>query len=357
MVETADDPAGATVEEGELAEALGCFPVLSAPRATPVAQGWIHQTFRVDDGARRYVLQRLNPVFSPGVHANIDAVTRRLAERGVETPRLERTRDGALFADLGARGRFRLMTWIDGVAYDTCADVRHAASAGRLVARFHSALDGLDHAFAPLGFAFHDTSLYFAELSSALLDCVDHPLHPEVAGVARQIEEIASAWEPLGPVPDRVVHLDLKFNNILFRGEPGAEEASCLIDLDTLSRMPLWVELGDAWRSWCNRRPEHEAEAVYDASVFEASARAWLDELAFDLEPLERKSLAYAVERLSIELAARFATDALRESYFGWNADLFPSAGAHNLSRARGQLSLNAQARESRAERLRFLLA
>ncbi len=352
----------------EVEQALALYPVLSAPRVTRVAQGWIHQTYRVEEGDRCYVLQQLNPVFSPAVHANIEAVTARLAERGVETPLLERTRDGALFADLGdpgsgdeatadgARARFRLMTWVDGVAFDTCSSTRHAASAGRLVARFHGALHDLHHDFAPLGFAFRDTAIYFEELASAVRDCGDHPLHAEVTRIAHEIETVASGWEPLGALPERVVHLDLKFNNILFRGRPGDEEAACLIDLDTLSRMPLWVELGDAWRSWCNRQPEHEPGADYDAGVFEASARAWLDELCFGLERAEIASLAHAIERVSIELAARFAADALRESYFGWNPDLFASSGAHNLSRAKGQLSLHAQARESRDERLRFLL-
>ena len=72
-----------------------------------------------------------------------------------------------------------------------------------------------------------------------------------------------------------------------------------------------------------------------------------------DAEEIE--SLAHGIERLTIELAARFSTDILEEDYFGWNPDLFGSAAEHNLSRARGQLSLHDQARETRADRLRFL--
>jgi hypothetical protein len=155
------------------------------------------------------------------------------------------------------------------------------------------------------------------------------------------------------------VHLDLKFNNVLFRSaKPGGDptDACCLIDLDTLSRMPLWVELGDAWRSWCNRRPEYEPEAELDPGVFEASAGAWLDAVELELGRPELESLAHGIERLSLELCSRFAADALQEQYFGWNAERFASAGEHNLNRARGQLSLHTQAREARAARLRFLL-
>lgn len=342
---------------GAPARVLELYPGLEGARSAPIEQGWIHQTWRVDGEAGSFVLQRVNPLFSPAIHENIEAVTARLAERGLETPRLCRTRSGALYADLGDEGLYRLMSFVDGVAHDTCATPALAASAGRLVARFHTALQDLDHAFAPLGFPFHETEVYFEALRAALREHGDHRLHSQVATLAGEIEDVVAAWEPLGPVPERVVHLDLKFNNILFREAGAGEEAFCLIDLDTLSRMPLWVELGDAWRSWCNRRPEHEAEAEYAADRFEASAGAWLETIGFTPDRTELSSLAHAIERLTVELASRFAADALRESYFGWNADLFETRGDHNLSRARGQLSMHRQTRETRDARLRFLLS
>ena len=333
--------------------ALACYPVLEAPRASPIPTGLIHQTWRVEDGERGYVLQRLNPIFSLGVHENIEAVTTRLAERGVETPRLCRTRDGSLFVDLGeSGGRFRLMTAVEGRALTACPSPAHAASAGRLVARFHTALDGLDHDFAPLGFVFHDTGRHFEDLDRAIETHRDHRMHGEVVALARRLHEVKAGWASLDGVPDRIVHLDLKFNNLLL-DEDG--EARCLIDLDTLSRAPLWVELGDAWRSWCNRRQEHEPEAEFDVGIFEASAAAWREAVGFDLDAAEIASLAHGIERISIELAARFATDVLLESYFGWNSERFGSAAEHNWSRARGQLSLHDQARETRDDRLDFL--
>ena len=61
---------------------------------------------------------------------------------------------------------------------------------------------------------------------------------------------------------------------------------------------------------------------------------------------------------VSVELAARFAADALNESYFGWDATRFPGRGEHSLLRARGQFSLHAAviaARAARAERLQLV--
>ena len=51
----------------------------------------------------------------------------------------------------------------------------------------------------------------------------------------------------------------------------------------------------------------------------------------------ERGALVAGVAAIYLELAARFAADALNEGYFGWDAARFPSRGAHNLARAHNQ--------------------
>jgi hypothetical protein len=58
---------------------------------------------------------------------------------------------------------------------------------------------------------------------------------------------------------------------------------------------------------------------------------------------------------VSLELAAPFAEDALRESYFGWDATRFPGRGEHNLHRARGQWSLHEAFVRSRGDRAALL--
>ena len=61
------------------------------------------------------------------------------------------------------------------------------------------------------------------------------------------------------------------------------------------------------------------------------------------------------VEWISLELAARFAADALFESYFGWDPARFPGRGEHNLVRARGQWSMHQALVATRAERAGML--
>jgi Ser/Thr protein kinase RdoA (MazF antagonist) len=330
---------------------------LAAPRVERIPVGLIHESFGVRDGAAEYVLQRVSPIFAPGIHDNILAVTEHLHAKGIETLRLVPTRGGALFADLGEAGRWRLVTRVRGVVFDTCASPAQARAAGALVARFHGALADLDHVFRPLGIVLHDTEAHLAALEAALRAHRSHPLWDAVAALAAEILPAARAGVGIGGLPARIAHGDLKFNNVLFAGE-GAQErerAVSLIDLDTLSRLPLWVELGDAWRSWCNRRGEDSAEAELDLGLFRASAEGWLGALGFPLLAGELESLALGLERIALELAARFAADALVESYFGWDPARFASRGEHNLLRARGQLSLFRQARETRSERQRAL--
>jgi Ser/Thr protein kinase RdoA (MazF antagonist) len=83
-----------------------------------ITQGLVNLTLKVttSDG-RHYALQRLHPVFGAGVNHNIEAVCTHLAARGMLTPQLVRTRDDALAVE-HAGGRWRVMTWVEGRAFD-----------------------------------------------------------------------------------------------------------------------------------------------------------------------------------------------------------------------------------------------
>ena len=53
----------------------------------------------------------------------------------------------------------------------------------------------------------------------------------------------------------------------------------------------------------------------------------------------ERAAVVPATAAVYLELAARFAADALNESYFGWAPARYATRGDHNLARARNQLA------------------
>src|SRR6185295_13125794 len=139
--------------------------------------------------------------------------------------------------------------------------------------------------------------------------------------------------------PRRVLHGDPKLSNLLFqRAEP--ERARCLIDLDTLGRGYLSYELGDALRSWGNRAGEDTLQADFDVEALRAILSGYARACPPSLPSAEIYSAIDGLETVSLELASRFAADAILDSYFGWDATRFPSRRAHNLVRARGQFSL-----------------
>jgi Ser/Thr protein kinase RdoA (MazF antagonist) len=325
---------------------------------TPLGTGLINQTFLITARTQRAVLQRLAPIFSPRINENIAAVTSALAASGLRTPYLLPTRDGHLWLDLGGEnGVWRLQTFVPGTSFDKVQSPAQAHAAGALVARFHRALDGLTYTFHGLREGVHDTAKHLARLREALSRHGQHRLMAQVAPVAETILAHVQTLDPLPTLPPRLSHGDLKLNNILFVGEtpPASEQALCLIDLDTVGPMSLAYELGDAWRSWCNVSGEDATAANIDMAVFRASFAGYASGIGRDLNEAERQALLGGVEWISLELASRFAADALFESYFGWDARRFPGRGEHNLVRARGQLALHEAFVATRMERAAIL--
>jgi Ser/Thr protein kinase RdoA (MazF antagonist) len=339
-----------------LARALARYPALVRPDAAPLTGGLINHSFAVTTADGAYVLQRVHPVFAPEVHHNIAAVTEHLRRRGVTAPRLLAADDGRPWVDLGEDGIWRAMTRLPGVSFDTVQGPAQARAAGLQVGRFHAALADLDHEFQAVRHGVHDTAAHLRTLAQALAEHPAHRLYPEVAPLAAEILAGAATLPPPGELPLRVGHGDLKFNNLLFAADDPLAPAG-IVDLDTVGRMPLHHELGDAWRSWCNPGGEDQAVARFDVEVFAASLAGWLAGLDAPPSPAERRALVHGVEWISLELSARFAADALRERYFGWDASRFPAAGEHNLVRARGQWALHRAALATREARAESLLA
>jgi Ser/Thr protein kinase RdoA (MazF antagonist) len=344
---------------GEIrARVLPHFDGWDGATITRIAGGLINRSYllaRADGG--RAVLQAVNAIFPPEMHGNIVAVTDRLTAAGMVTPRLLPTRDGRPYVAAEDGGVWRLLTYVDGVAFDVVGSPAQARAAGELVGRFHAAVDGMKHAFVGMRVGVHDTPRHLARLDEAVTVHAGHRLIAEVRPLARAILDGAAALPPLPALPPRVCHGDLKFNNIMFAGRqpPDDARAICLIDLDTVGPLSLAFELGDAWRSWCNRAGEDDVNAVLDLEILGASLRGYIAGLGRALSDDERRALLLGVEWVSLELAARFAGDALFESYFGWDPARFAGRGEHNLVRARGQWSLHQALLATRAQRAAML--
>ena len=339
------------VDPAHAVQALQAFDLTKPGQVQPLGSGLINDTFAVSTADGQFVLQRVHPVFAAEIHHNIAAVTEHLRARGVTVPTLVRTRDRAPWTTVEGRA-WRLMTRLEGVSLNAVQSPAQAYAAGQTLGRFHGGLDDLEYEFVGMRQGVHDTPQHLRNLEAAVAQHPSHRLRDSVLPLADGLLKTAQELPAVSGLRDRVVHGDPKFNNILFRQAHGQPTQSVgLIDLDTVGPMPLHLELGDAWRSWCNPRGENVDEARFDLDIFEASLAGYADADPFDLTGEEVEALLLGVEWITLELSARFLADALVESYFRWDAQRFPAAGEHNLMRARGQWSLHHAAKATRADR------
>lgn len=302
------------------------------------------------EGARQMVVQRLHHVFAANVHLDIEAVTRHLEQRQIETPRILRNKQGALWTEESAPhagqapGVWRAISYIEGVTIHRSRDPVQLGSAAELLGRFHGALFDLEHEFVHVR-PLHDTARHLEKLRAAL-GSERGQRDPEARELGAAILEQARGIRvDFSEFPRRVLHGDPKLSNLLFQpGDP--LRARCMIDLDTLGRGFLAYELGDALRSWTNRAGEDQLDADLDIEALRSILASYARACPAELPSAEIGSAIDGLETVSLELASRFAADAILDSYFGWDATRFPSRRAHNLVRARGQFSLARCVRE-----------
>jgi len=360
----------------ELGSALAAYG-FSGP-AEPVTSGLINRTFLVlasgapsaeSLGGRPEprpvaVLQRLHRIFAAEVNVDIEAVTAHVAACGLETPLLLRTTTGTRW-HVQPGGVWRAISYVPGTTLHRIEQPGTARAAAELVGRFHRALGTFTHEYAFARAGVHDTPAHLARLrdrteansaansagsagsagSDADRDAAE--ILSAARALGRDILAAAASLPPLPELPARHTHGDLKISNVLFfPGEP--ERARCLVDLDTMGRQTMAYELGDAMRSWCNPRGEDEIDVRVDEAIFAAAMAGYRDGAGDLPTTAERASIVPGLETVCVELAARFCSDVFDDAYFGWNAQRFPSRRAHNLVRARSQLSLAQSVRTAR---------
>ncbi|MDX1563636.1 MAG: phosphotransferase, partial [Gammaproteobacteria bacterium] len=302
----------------------------------PLTGGLINWSFGATrtDGTR-CVLQRVSSIFPEAINDDIDAITQHLLAKGLVTPLLLRTVDGR--NRVVSDGKvWRLLTRIEGVCHDAIPDDATAREAGRLLGRFHAALADFRAPIASQRLGVHDTQRHLEHLRQTLTLEFQHRAHAAVSELAAQIFHLARIARPPPGLPDRMVHGDPKISNVLFADD----RAVCLIDLDTVARMPVALELGDALRSWCNLSAEDAPESEFSLSRFNAAIEGYAEGSAGLLTPAEWSAIPAATLTIAVELAARFGADALHESYFAWDDSRYDSASDHNQARTAAQIAL-----------------
>lgn len=342
------------------ASVLARFTRFATATATPFGTGLINRTYLLEQGDEKAVLQKLHRIFAPRVNEDLDAVTSHLAKKGFVTPRLVRTDDGApcvvvegdvdVDADAGA---WRVITFVAGASKDKLASPDEARAAGALVARFHAGVEDLSYAYQHVREGVHDTRKHLVKLARMMAKHRNHRLAKEAGSLGMEILDAGARLPDLTKLPLRHCHGDLKISNLLFDADG---QGLCLVDLDTLQKLQWPLEMGDAFRSWCNPNGEDVTDAAVDIHLFRAAVEGYFSSPKKPfLMPDETDALVDGIHTICVELAARFCADALDESYFGFNAAKYKTRGDHNLVRARGQWSL-AKSVKQRGEELRAIV-
>jgi Ser/Thr protein kinase RdoA (MazF antagonist) len=337
MDETADDLKQAQAAAANWRGLLGPAPVLR-----PWPGGLVNRTYGVGRPPQ-YALQSVAPQFGPEVDARMARIAAPLAAAGIACP-VPLADDTGQLSPPGAGGRhWRLCRWIDGDVWATAPDPTYLGTAGALLARFHDALFNAGASDFPDS-GFHDTGRYMARLAGLRADGDD-----EVRRLAEAILDCWHDWSGAAPPAPgmRPGHGDPKLGNFVFA--TGRADAIGLIDLDTAGLYRLDDELGDAIRSCCNLASEDRRQARLDRERFRALVGGYVT-TSTTATADEKAAIVHGAGRIALELAARFATDAMEQSYFGWDPAIAPDARTHNLWRAEGQLDLARQIIAARGE-------
>ena len=306
--------------------------------AERIERGLINESHLVTTAAGDYVVQRINEdVFAdPATLArNIEVVTAHLDSTLVPQPVAARAGGWIV----GNGGSWRAWHRVDGVAVSD-PSVPQLRSAANLLGRFHAALVDLapDRLVETLP-RFHDLERRLARLVEAVdTDPVGRAeaMQPEIDATLASAPLAARATDIVASVPRRVAHNDAQLANFLFR----ADDAVCLLDLDTVMGTAWFWDVGDLLRTAAAPAEEDDPDPTRNVAQPERVA-AILDGYragaagAFQPGGAEERALEVAGAIVTYEQALRFLTDwLLGDVYYRINRP------EQNRDRARAQLAL-----------------
>lgn len=320
----------------QIPDVLAAYSIRPA-QVQPIETGLINRTYRVTDAdGRDYILQAVNEMFPPEVNLDIDVVTRHLEQAGVPAPGLLPDRHGEVLHRAHGRN-WRLFNYIGGNIHLRLQQPEPAGAAGAMLGRMHRALALLDYELQAARPGTHDTPRHTRHLKNTLANGRDHHRYEAIKPLGETILSHLEQLPALPAVAGRLVHGDPKISNFIFTRDD--RDVICMVDFDTLARMPVYLELGDALRSWCNPPGEDTIDGYFSMAHCRAALDGYAGQAGDLLTREEWQAIPPATLMIYLELAARFCADALNEDYFSWDAGRFGSHSEHSETRARGQLS------------------
>jgi hypothetical protein len=321
---------------------------------TPTGTGHINDSYLIntkEPEAPEYILQRINhTIFRDidGLMENFERVTKHLSRKQVENKEgkqyleLIPANNGKYYYCDDTGNYWRVLNYIEnGRVYDIVTDPKIAYEGGKAFGTFMRQIADIPvETIIETIPNFHNIEFRLENFRKSVQADIKGRLkniQPEFEFIKSRAEEMLTIpkLQQKGLIPLRITHNDTKFNNIIF---DAANEAICVVDLDTIMPGSALFDFGDAIRSGANTAAEDEQNldlVSMDINIFESYAKGYLESTFDLLTETEKELLAFSARFITFVIGLRFLTDYL-------DGDTYYRTGypEHNLVRARVQLKL-----------------
>ena len=330
-----------------LEEVLSAYGVSTAAKTQSHGSGLIHNTWKIADGPKVYVLQRINHhVFKRPeyIAENIEAIASWLKANHPDyffvTP--VKTLNDENMLHLDSYGYFRMFPFVrDSYTYDVAQNARQACEAARQFGLFTSVLRDFPAEQLKITLPdFHNLAYRYEQFEHA----IEGGNSSRIQSSRREIDylvsknHIVSTFEQIVSTKEfkvRVTHHDTKISNVLFDKDG---KGICVIDLDTVMPGYFISDVGDMLRTYLSPVSEEETDfrkIAIREDFFEGIACGYLQEMSRELTAIEVEHFVYSGLFIIYMQALRFLTDYLNDDvYYGAT---YPG---HNHARAKNQISL-----------------
>ena len=325
--------------------------------AKPFGTGLINTTYKVkteEKDAPNYLLQIINhQIFKDveGLTSNIERVTAHIRQK-LEEARVEDINRKVLTPIKTIKGKgyykdekgqyWRMFLFIENArSYDQLTNTKQAYVGGKAFGEFQRLLSDLPgEPLAPTIPGFHNTEMRINNfIERVKSDPVGRlkEVQTEVDFLMERAEEYKKIVQMghEGVIPERIVHQDTKFNNVLLDEN---DDILCVIDLDTVMPGYVCYDIGDAIRNGANTGKEDDPileNVQINMDLYEGFIKGFLEETREVLTSAEIDTLAFGAKLLTYEQAVRFLDDYIDgDNYYKINSP------DHNLVRTRAQIKL-----------------
>ena len=328
-------------------QVLSSYGINTASIIQPHGSGLIHNTWKVYDQSKDYILQKINhKIFKEPQYIanNIQAIASWLE---INHPGyffvapVETKNDGSLLHVPG-QGYFRLFPFVkNSYTYNIVQFPQQAFEAARQFGLFTRMLKDFPVKNLKTTIPdFHNLIYRYEQFKQAIQNGNSLRMEETKKEIhfLRSHDHIVSTYQKIVSNKQfkiRVTHHDTKISNVLF---DKSGKGLCVIDLDTVMPGYFISDVGDMMRTYLS--PVSEEEKDFDKictreDYFRAILQGYLQEMKTELSSVEIQHFVYAGMFMIYMQALRFLTDYLNnDSYYG------SSYEGHNFIRAKNQVIL-----------------